>query len=76
MVPMYDEIKKLAETIGFEKCGETKGRLIPCDTRMSAASIKAAICALRRKVPPKPLWRNSTTVKTCLFLPGSTPVKI
>lgn len=29
---MYDEIKKLAETIGFEKCGETKGRLVPCDT--------------------------------------------
>jgi len=28
---MYDDIKKLAETIGFEKCAETKGRLVPCD---------------------------------------------
>lgn len=28
---MYDEIKQLAEALGFQKCGETKGRLVPCD---------------------------------------------
>lgn len=34
MVPMYDEIFKLAETIGFQKHGETKGRLVPCDASL------------------------------------------
>lgn len=28
---MYEEIKKLAETIGFDQCGEIEGRLVPCD---------------------------------------------
>ena len=28
---MYEEIKKLAETIGFEECKEIPARLIPCD---------------------------------------------
>lgn len=28
---MYEEIKKMAETIGFQKCGEIAARRIPCD---------------------------------------------
>lgn len=28
---MYEEIKKLAETIGFQDCGQTEARLVPCD---------------------------------------------
>ena len=28
---MYEEVKKLAETLGFDKCGELPGRLVPCD---------------------------------------------
>lgn len=28
---MYEEVKKLAQTIGFENCGEVHGREVPCD---------------------------------------------
>ena len=28
---MYEEIKKIAETLGFEECKEIPARLIPCD---------------------------------------------
>lgn len=31
---MYEDIKKLAETIGFENCAEIPARLVPCDASL------------------------------------------
>lgn len=44
---MYEDIKKLAESLGFEDCKEIKARLVPCDPTLRRFCEKN-ICGMYR----------------------------